>query len=62
MVDVAPSVIGARAEMAVMSALQRGMEVFVPLCAPHSRTDLVISRDGDLLRVQVKTSRLGQGF
>ena len=38
------------------------MEVFVPICGAHSRTDLVIARGDELQRVQVKTGRLGQGF
>src|SRR5690242_1200584 len=62
MARVAPSIVGARSEMAVMSALQRaGMSVFLPICGAHSRTDLVVERDAALLRVQVKTCRLGEG-
>ncbi len=63
MVDVAPSVIGGRAEMAVAGALHRaGYEVFAPLFAAHTRLDLVVrSPDGVLLRVQSKTSRLIRG-
>ena len=46
-----------------MSALQRaGMGVFIPICGAHSRTDLVVERGGALLKVQVKTCRLGTGL
>jgi PD-(D/E)XK endonuclease len=63
MVGLPPSVVGARSEMAVMSALQRsGHQVFVPICGAHSRTDLVIAQGDALLRLQVKTCRLGDGF
>jgi hypothetical protein len=63
MARVAPSIVGARSEMAVMSAVQRaGMDVFVPICGAHSRTDLVIARQAELLKVQVKTCRLGDGL
>jgi hypothetical protein len=59
----APSVVGARSEMAVMSALHRaGMDVFVPICGAHSRTDLVAARSDVLLRVQVKTCRMAPGL
>lgn len=52
--------IGARAEMAVASALQRsGMEVFAPLFAAHSRIDLIAADPPmRLVRVQCKTARL----
>lgn len=57
-----PSAIGARAEMAVASALHRaGYEIFVPLFAPHSRVDAVVAGPDRLLRVQSKTSRLVRG-
>ena len=46
-----------------MSALHRaGMSVFIPVCGAHSRVDLVVERGGALLKVQVKTCRLGQGL
>jgi hypothetical protein len=63
MAGVSPSIVGASSEMAVMSAVQRvGMDVFVPICGAHSRTDLVVARGVELLKVQVKTCRLGEGF
>lgn len=46
-----------------MSALHRaGMSVFLPVCGAHSRTDLVVERGRTLLKVQVKTCRLGEGW
>ena len=51
--EVAPSVVGARSEMAVASALQRvGIDVFVPIFAAHSRVDLVAETPDGLQRVQ----------
>jgi hypothetical protein len=62
MAKLSPSVVGARAEMAVASALQRvGTEVFVPLFAAHSRVDLVAVSASGLLRVQCKSARLVGG-
>lgn len=59
---VSPSVIGARAEMAVASGLQRsGYDVFVPLFAAHSRVDVIASGPSGLTRVQCKTARLARG-
>jgi hypothetical protein len=59
---VSPSVIGARAEMAVASGLQRaGMDVFVPLFAAHSRVDVIAAGPTGLLRVQCKTARVVPG-
>ncbi len=57
-----PSVVGARAEIAVASALMRvGMDVFLPFFSPHSRVDLVAARGAELLRVQCKSARLVAG-
>lgn len=54
-----PSVIGARAELAVASALwKRGMAVYVPFFGAHSRVDLVAVGDTGAVRVQCKTSRI----
>lgn len=62
MATVTPSVIGARAEMAVASGLQRaGMDVFVPVFAAHARVDIIASGSSGLLRLQCKTARLVQG-
>jgi hypothetical protein len=57
-----PSTLGARAEMAVASALHRaGHEVFVPLFAANGRVDLVADGPTGLQRIQVKTARLVKG-
>lgn len=57
-----PSVIGARAEAAVTSALVRaGRSVFLPTFGAHSRIDLVYENGNGLVRVQCKTSKLGDG-
>lgn len=62
MATEAPSVIGARAELAVASALWKsGMEVYLPFFGAHSRVDLVASSSSELLRVQCKTSRVIDG-
>jgi hypothetical protein len=62
MVTEAPSVIGARAELAVASALWKaGMEVYLPFFSAHSRVDLVATSSSELLRVQCKTSRMIDG-
>lgn len=54
-----PSEIGARTEAAVASALVRaGKPVFLPAFGVNSRVDLIYENDGDLVRVQCKTSRL----
>ncbi len=54
-----PTEIGARAEAAVASALVRtGKPVFLPAFGVNSRIDLIYERDGDLVRVQCKTSRV----
>jgi hypothetical protein len=54
-----PSVIGARAEAAIASALARaGFDVYLPIFAAHGRVDLVYETlDGRLVRAQCKTSR-----
>ena len=57
--DESPSVIGARAEREAAFALERaGWHVYLPVFASHARVDLVALRGGELVRVQVKTSRL----
>ena len=58
-----PSEIGARAEFAVASALNRaGCLVFVPFFNGHGRVDLVYENDAAVLRrVQCKTSHLTAG-
>src|SRR2546425_3007904 len=54
-----PSARGARAELAIATALARGgWDVYLPFFSPHSRVDLVVNGDGGLCRVQCKTSRL----
>jgi hypothetical protein len=51
-----PSSVGARAELAVATALTRaGMTVFVPFFAAHSRVDLVAHDGVRLRRVQCKS-------
>lgn len=60
--QTAPSMVGARAEMAVSAALHRaGWDVFVPLFSAHSRIDLVIGRGPEVVRVQCKTSTISAG-
>lgn len=62
MLQASPSVVGARSEMAVASALMRvGMDVYVPFFAPHSRVDMVAARGAELLRVQCKSARVSGG-
>lgn len=57
--DHRPNEIGLRAELEVASACARaGMGVYVPLLDGHGRVDLVIERDGTLLRVQCKSARM----
>ncbi len=57
-----PSAVGATAEREVSYALAgAGWEVFVPMFSPHSRVDLAALRDGEVCRVQVKTSVLRPG-
>jgi hypothetical protein len=60
---VTPSEIGARAELAVATALAKaGYSVFVPLFNGHGRVDLVYEDvGGNLHRVQCKTSRVHGG-
>jgi hypothetical protein len=57
---LSPSEVGARAELAVATALAKaGHAVFLPLFNGHGRVDLVYEDcDGRLQRVQCKTSRL----
>ncbi len=62
MVAEAPSVIGARAELAVASALwKQGIDVYLPFFGAHSRVDLMAVTPSETLRVQCKTSRLLDG-
>ena len=60
---MAPSEVGARAELAVATALTKtGRTVYLPFFNGHGRVDLVYeSADGELRRVQCKTSRLSDG-
>jgi hypothetical protein len=59
---VPPSVVGARAEAAVASALVRaGMMVYLPAFGGHSRVDLVYDDGARLVRVQCKNGRLAKG-
>lgn len=59
---LSPSVIGARAELAVAVALsEAGMAVYVPLFNAHSRIDLVFEDEAGLHRLQCKTSRIVKG-
>lgn len=54
-----PSEVGAVAEREVAYALARaGYDVYVPLFMPHSRVDLVAHRNGQVLRIQVKSARV----
>ena len=62
MVVETPSVIGARAELAVATALWKaGMDVYTPFFAPHLRVDLMAITASAPLRVQCKTSRVIAG-
>lgn len=63
MVQEAPSVVGARAELAVATGLRKaGYDVYTPFFCAHARIDLVAISETELLRLQVKTARLGKGF
>src|SRR5687768_10770778 len=63
MADEAPSVVGARTELAVATALLRaGYDVYTPFFCAHARVDLVAARESALLRLQVKTARHGDGY
>lgn len=54
-----PSVIGARAELAVAVALSKaGMAVYLPFFNAHSRVDLVYQDGAGLHRLQCETSRI----
>jgi hypothetical protein len=62
MATEAPSIVGARAELAVATGLIRaGYDVFAPVFNAHSRIDLIACRDSVPIKVQVKTSRLERG-
>jgi PD-(D/E)XK endonuclease len=57
--DHRPNEIGLRAELEVATACARaGMAVYVPLLDGHGRVDLVVERNGLLLRVQCKSARM----
>ena len=57
-----PSVIGARAELAIAAALSRaGMAVYLPFFNAHSRVDLVYQNGAGLHRLQCRTSRIVRG-
>ena len=57
-----PSIIGARAEAAVASALVRsGYAVFLPAFAAHDRVDLMYLGGAGPRRVQCKSARLYRG-
>jgi hypothetical protein len=57
-----PSIIGARAELAVATGLIRGgYDVFTPCFNAHSRIDLIACGDAAPMKVQVKTSHLKRG-
>jgi hypothetical protein len=59
----APSVVGARTELAVATGLVRaGYDVLTPFFNAHSRVDLVAIGDASLMKLQVKTSQLCDGF
>jgi hypothetical protein len=60
----APSVVGARTELAVATGLLKaGYDVYTPWFCGHSRVDLVASKaDTVPMRLQVKTARMGDGF
>jgi len=61
-VDECPSIVGARAEREVAYALEKaGWHVYLPMFASHSRIDLIAARECEVVRVQVKTSRLRKG-
>jgi hypothetical protein len=56
-----PKDIGDRSTLAIIAALQgNGFAVYLPF-GENTRCDLVIDRDGRLLRVQCKTGRLRRG-
>ncbi len=63
MLQQAPSVVGARSELAVATGLLKaGYDVYTPWFCGHSRVDLVISKGAATpMRLQVKTARLGEG-
>ena len=57
--QLTPSEVGARAELAVASALARaGKDVYLPFFCAHGRVDLVFLDATGLYRVQCKTSRI----
>jgi len=54
-----PSEVGARAELAVATALTAaGKRVYVPLFAAHGRVDLLYEDEAGFRRVQVKSGRV----
>jgi PD-(D/E)XK endonuclease len=53
--------IGDRSTLAVMAAFQRaGYGLYIPF-GENTRCDLIVDRDGDLIRVQCKTGRMRTG-
>jgi hypothetical protein len=57
-----PSLVGARAELAVATGLLRaGYDVYTPFFSAHSRVDLVACRSSEVLRLQVKNGRVKSG-
>jgi hypothetical protein len=56
-----PRVVGDKTTLAVMAALyEAGYDLYTPF-GENTRTDLVIERGGELLRVQIKSGRLRRG-
>jgi hypothetical protein len=56
-----PKIVGDRTTLAVMAALYEiGFGLYVPF-GENTRCDLIIERDGELSRVQIKTVRLRRG-
>ena len=56
-----PKIVGDRTQLAVMAALyEAGYGLYLPF-GENTRCDLIVERDGQLWRVQVKTGRLRQG-
>jgi hypothetical protein len=63
MIEDAPSVVGARAELAVANGLLKaGFDVYTPFFCPHARVDLVAINGAGVARLQVKSARLRSGF
>ena len=56
-----PKVVGDKTQLAVMAAMQEaGYGLYVPF-GENTRCDLIVERDGQIARLQIKTGRFSRG-